>query len=125
VPKTSKQEASDTFDSEGFEGRYQEFEGYTIGFETYTTEADHADLLKGLPDDACQCTHMGMVLSGKIVFTYTDGTRDVITAGEAYVARSGHTPTIDAGTELIEFTKTDEFNQTMEVVSKNMEAAPS
>jgi hypothetical protein len=123
MPTASKQEASVTFEAEGLEGRYQAFGGYTIGFETYTTEADHTDLLKGLPDDACQCTHMGMVLSGKIVFTYTDGTQDVITAGEAYVTKSGHTPKIYPGTELIEFTKTDEFDQTMEVVSKNMEAA--
>ena len=88
MPKTSKQEASETFEAEGFEGHYQELEGYTIGFESYSAEADLADLFKGLPDDACQCNHMGVVLSGKVVFTYTDGTQDVITAGEAYVTKA-------------------------------------
>jgi hypothetical protein len=125
MPKTSKQEASETFEAEGFEGHYQELEGYTIGFESYSAEADLADLFKGLPDDACQCNHMGVVLSGKVVFTYTDGTQDVITAGEAYVTKAGHTPKIFPGTEVIEFSKTDEFNETLEVISKNMEAANS
>ena len=97
MPKTSKQEASETFEAEGFEGHYQELEGFTIGFESYSAEADLADLFKGLPDDACQCNHMGVVLSGKLVFTYTDGTQDVITAGEAYVTKRGHTPRSSRG----------------------------
>jgi hypothetical protein len=122
MPKTSKDQATETVAAEGFEGHYQELEGYTIGFEHYTAEADLSALFKGLPDDACQCNHMGVVLSGKVVFTYTDGTQDVITAGEAYVTKRGHTPTIFPGTEVIEFSQTDEFKETMEVVSKNMEA---
>lgn len=125
MPKTSKQEASDTFEAEGFEGHYQALEGFTIGFEHYSAEADLADLFKGLPDDACQCNHMGVVLSGKLVFTYTDGTQDVITAGGAYVTKRGHTPMIFPGTEVVEFSRTDEFNETLEVISKNMEAANS
>lgn len=31
----------------------------------------------------------------------------------------GHTPVIFAGTSLVEFSPTDRFNQTMEVVTKN------
>ena len=121
MPKTSKDAAAETVEAEGFAGHYQELEGYTIGFETYTAQADLSDLFKGLPDDACQCNHMGVVLSGKLVFKYTDGTQDEITAGEAYVTKRGHTPVIYPGTEVIEFSKTDEFNETMEVVAKNME----
>ncbi len=125
MPKTSKEQAAESFAAEGFEGHYQELEGYTIGFEHYTAEADLSDLFKGLPDDACQCNHMGVVLSGRLVFSYTDGTQDVITAGEAYVTKRGHTPKIFPGTEVIEFSRTDEFSETMEVVAKNMEAAGS
>lgn len=123
MPKTSKQEATETFAADGFEGHYQDLEGYTVGFESYSQEADMADLFKGLPDDACQCNHVGVVLKGKLVFTYTDGTQDVITAGEAYVTKRGHTPKIFPDTEVIEFSKADELATTMEVVAKNMEAA--
>jgi hypothetical protein len=122
MPKTSKQDAAETVRSEGFEGHYQELEDHTVGFETYTEEADLSPLFKGLPDDACQCNHMGVVLKGKLVFRYTDGTEDVITAGEAYVTRRGHTPVIYPETEVIEFSRTDELNETMAVVTKNMEA---
>jgi hypothetical protein len=35
----------------------------------------------------------------------------------------GHTPVGHAGSEVVEFSPTRELQQTMEVVSKNMEAA--
>jgi hypothetical protein len=122
MPKTSKGEASETVVTEGFEGHYQELQDYTVGFESYTQEADLSSLFKGLPDDACQCNHMGVVLKGKLVFKYTDGTEDVITTGEAYVTRAGHTPLIYPDTQVVEFSKTVELNETMAVVTKNMEA---
>ncbi|MFN8234096.1 MAG: cupin domain-containing protein [Actinomycetota bacterium] len=122
MPKTSKGQAPETFETEGFEGNYDKLEGWTIGFERYTAEADLSDLFKGLPDDACQCSHLGVVLSGRLVFTYRDGTEDVIAAGEAYVTKAGHTPKIYPGTEVIEFSPTEAFDRTMEVVGKNMEA---
>jgi hypothetical protein len=56
------------------------------------------------------------------VFTYRDGSRDEIGAGEAYVTKSGHTPKIYPGTEVIEFSPTEAFDETMEVVAKNLEA---
>jgi hypothetical protein len=46
----------------------------------------------------------------------------VIEAGEAYYVPPGHTPKIFAGTELVEFSPTDEFGRTMEQVTKNLEA---
>ncbi|MEX0985117.1 MAG: cupin domain-containing protein [Actinomycetota bacterium] len=122
MPKTSKETASETFAAEGFEGHYQELESYTVGFESYSEESDMSPLFKGLPDDACQCNHMGVVLKGKVVFKYTDGTQEEINAGEAYVTKRGHTPVIFPDTEVIEFSDTVELNDTMEVVAKNMES---
>jgi hypothetical protein len=43
--------------------------------------------------------------------------------GDAYYVPPGHTPTLYAGTEIIEFSPTDELRRTIEVVTKNMEAA--
>jgi len=43
--------------------------------------------------------------------------------GEAYLVGPGHTPSIFAGTSLVEFSPTDRLNQTMEIVTRNMEAA--
>jgi len=52
----------------GFEGRYGETEGYTIGFEKYSEHADMTPLFVGLPDDRCQSPHWGYVFKGKLVY---------------------------------------------------------
>ena len=123
MAKVGKDGASQIEKAPGFEGHYEELEGYTVGFETYTEDADMAPLFVGLPDDRCQCPHWGTVLKGKLKYTYTDGSEDVITAGEAYYARPGHTPTIYAGTEVVEFSPTDELAKTIEVVLRNAESS--
>jgi len=40
--------------------------------------------------------------------------------GEAYYASPGHTPLLFAGTELVEFTPTDELAAIMSVMAKNL-----
>ena len=53
MPKASKATASESAEAPGFEGHYENLEGgYTVGFETYTEDADMAPLFKGLPDDS-------------------------------------------------------------------------
>ena len=121
MPKASKESASQHEALEGFEGHYEEMGGYMVGFETYTQDADMAPLFKGLPDDRCQSPHWGVVLKGKLAYRTADG-EEVVEEGEAYYVPPGHTPTIYAGTEVVEFSPTKEFTETLEVVTKNMEA---
>lgn len=123
--KTSKKNAPDNLEMEGYEGHFADLGGYTVGFETYTAEADLADLFKGLPDDHCQCPHWGIVLKGKLTYRYSDGTEETIAEGEAYYARPGHLPHLYAGTEVVEFSPTDELAKTVEIINKNMEAGGS
>jgi hypothetical protein len=122
MPKASKESASETVEVEGYEGHMTEIEGgYTIAFETYTEDADLAPFLKGLPDDRCQSPHWGYVINGKVTYRTADG-EETFETGEAYYVPPGHTPVIFAGTEVVEFSPTDDFQRTMEVVQKNMEA---
>ena len=123
MPKTPKETASDTIVMEGFEGRYENLEGgYTVGFEGYSSDADLADFFRGLPDDRCQCPHWGYVISGKLTFTYNDH-EETYVAGDAYYAPPGHTPSLFAGTEIVEFSPTDALQQTVAVVTENLRAA--
>ena len=123
MPKASKATASDSMQAEGYEGHYEYFDGgYTVAFETYTQDADLGEFFRGLPDDRCQCEHWGYVIQGKLSFKTADG-EETFEAGDAYYVPSGHTPVLYAGTEIVEFSPTDEFKRTVEVVSKNMEAA--
>jgi hypothetical protein len=123
MPKASKATASESMQVEGYEGHFENFDGgYTVGFETYTADADMAELFKGLPDDRCQCEHWGYVIKGKVSFKTADG-EETFETGDAYYVGPGHTPVLYAGTEIVEFSPTKELQQTMEVIEKNMEAA--
>jgi hypothetical protein len=124
MPKASKTSATETVELEGYEGHFEQFEGgYTVGFETYTADADLAPLFKGLPDDRCQCPHWGYVIKGRVGFTYADGHEETYEEGDAYYAPPGHTPRLYAGSEIVEFHPTEELAKTLEVVERNMEAA--
>jgi len=121
MPKASKTSASHVESTEGFEGRYEDLGGYTVGFESYSRDGDAAPLFRGLPDDRCHCPHWGYVLKGKITFHFAD--RDeTYEAGDAYYAPPGHTPEVFAGGEVVEFSPTDDLGKTMEVVVRNIAA---
>jgi hypothetical protein len=122
--RIAKDAITDVFTMDGvFEGRYQEIDDYTVGFETYTADADLAPLFRGLPGDRCQCRHWGVVLKGALIYVNADGTEDVIGPGEAYYVGPGHLPRLTAGTEVVEFSPTAELAETMAVVERNLEAA--
>lgn len=123
MPKVSRETASESFELEGYEGHFEDFGPFTVGFERYTGDADLAPLFAGLPDDRCQCPHLGYVLAGKLKFTFADGREEVYAAGDAYYAPPGHTPYLFAGSEVVEFSPSKELAQTLEVVSRNLEAA--
>jgi hypothetical protein len=125
MPKASRETASESETLEGYEGHFEHFDGgWTVGFETYTADADLAPFFQGLPNDECQCEHMGYVIKGKLVFR-SQGSEEVFEAGDAYYVGPGHTPVLYAGTEVVEFSPSEKLAETFEVVAKNMEAVAS
>jgi hypothetical protein len=75
----------------GFEGRYLEVDGYTIGFESFAEAGTSRLRTRGCP------------------------TTDAI--------GPGHTGEVGLpGTEVLEVSPTDEYDETMAVLSKNLEA---
>jgi hypothetical protein len=123
MPKASSDTASERLELEGYEGSFEHWEGgYSVGFERYSADADLSPYFVGLPDDRCQCPHWGYVIAGKVTFTFGDGSSETYETGDAYFVPPGHTPTIFAGTELVEFHPTEELAKTVEVVTRNMEA---
>lgn len=121
--KANKASTSRVEHGPGFEGRYDDLGGYVVGFESYTDDQDVAPLFRGLPDDACQCPHWGIVTKGRVSFRFTDGTREEYVEGDAYYARPGHTPVITRGTEVVEFSPAEELAKTMAVVMANLQAS--
>ena len=82
---------------------------------------DGTPLYKGLPEDRCQCPHWGYLVRGRMRIKYAD--RDeVYTAGDLFYMEPGHVPVIEEDVEVVEFSPTTQFQQTVDVVSRNMAA---
>jgi mannose-6-phosphate isomerase-like protein (cupin superfamily) len=125
MPKASRETAAEHETAEGYEGHFEHFEGgWTVGFERYTEDADLSPFFKGLPNDQCQCEHMGYVIEGKVTFRSADG-EETFEAGDAYYVGPGHTPVLHAGTEVVEFSPTEELARTLAFVAKNMKEVQS
>ena len=92
-----------------------------VGFATYHQVMDLGLLLKGSPDDRCQCPHWGYVLKGRMQVRYADH-EEVVTAGDAYYLAPGHIPLLQAGTEIVEFSPRSEYQKMMEVTERNFAA---
>jgi hypothetical protein len=121
MPKASKETASHVEDMGVMEGHYEELGGYTVGFEHFREHADGTPLFVGLPDDRCQSPHWGYVIHGLVTFRYADH-EETYATGDAYYAPPGHVPVISAGTEIVEFSPTEEYGRTMQVVASNLAA---
>jgi hypothetical protein len=122
MPKVSRETASETVATEGFDVRVEHLEGgYSVCFESHHADADLASLFRGLPDDRCQLPRWGYVLSGKVTFRLA-GREETYEAGDAYYVPPGHTPIHHAGAEIVEFSPTDVLRQTVLVVMKNLSA---
>jgi hypothetical protein len=122
MPKVSKDSASGGGDYGIVVDRSEDLDGYSVNFVTFREDVDHGPLLKGLPDDRCQCPHWGYVLAGTVTFRYAD--RDeVYAAGDAFYAPPGHVPVHnEPGTEYLQFSPAEELRQTSEVIMRNFQA---
>lgn len=108
-----------TVDEPQIQGRYAPLGGYTVSFETFRQDADPALYFAGLPGGRCPCPHWGVVTSGQLTFRWP-GHDETYVAGDAYYAPPGHLPLVTAGTSIVEFSPTAEFEATMAVVQQNL-----
>lgn len=101
--------------------RVIEWGDMNIEMGTFEQELDPSPFFKGLPDDRCQSPHWGYVLKGQLRFHFADHD-EVYNTGDAYYAPPGHTAVIADNTEYVEFSPTGPYQQTMEVVGRNLAA---
>jgi len=123
MPKLSKDTAPQSEYIEGIvDDRRGTLDGYTVEWSTFLGDMDGSAMLKGLPNDQCQCPHWGYVFKGRLGFRFSDH-EETYEAGDAFYAPPGHIPLTYEGSEVLWFHPTDDLEQTMEAVRKNMEAA--
>jgi hypothetical protein len=75
MAKVSRESAPRRDDHGAVEDLAGELEGYTVNFVTLRQDVDGRALLKGLPNDECQCPHWGYVTKGRMTFTSTTARR--------------------------------------------------
>ena len=108
-----------TVDVEELTIRESDWADTHVSLITVYKTLDIAPLLKGLPDDLCQCPHWGIVLRGRKLVKYKDH-EEVLNAGDAYYMPPGHTTITDPGTEWVEFSPRDDLKKTNEAVQRNL-----
>jgi hypothetical protein len=135
VPTTGKEIAMPTASPASAERRTPEgapveaFErdlgGYIVNFVTFQPDMDQTPLLKGLPDDRCQCPHWGYVFEGSVTYRFADHEENVL-AGEAFYLPPGHVPVGNApNSVIVQFSPTDELRKTEKVLFENLQAMGS
>jgi hypothetical protein len=102
--------------------RNEDLDGYTVSFVEFREDVDATPLLKGLPDDRCQCPHWGYVITGSLTFRYPD--RDeTYDARDAFYTPAGHIPVRhEPGTQIVIFSPAEELAATEAVMMRNMQA---
>ncbi|HEX4363560.1 MAG TPA: cupin domain-containing protein [Solirubrobacteraceae bacterium] len=119
MPKVSKHSAAHVDDHGIVEDRHEDVGEYTVNFVSFRADADATPLLRGLPDDRCQCPHWGYVLKGRLTYRFDDHD-EVFEAGDAFYLPPGHIPVAEAGSELVQFSPSDELKLVDEAIMANM-----
>jgi hypothetical protein len=120
MPKVSK-ESAQVDDHGPVEDRHDDIAGYTVSFVEFREDIDATPMLKGLPDDRCQCPHWGYVVKGSFTFRYADR-EEVFEAGDAFYTPPGHIPVKhQPGTEVVMFSPAEELKETEAIMMKNMQ----
>jgi hypothetical protein len=121
MPNVSKESAAQVEDRGPVVDRSEDIDGYTVNFVSLREDMDLAPLLKGLPDDRCQCPHWGYVFKGKLTWRFADH-EEVSEAGDAFYAPPGHAPKAEAGSEFVQFSPSEALHEAQAAMMKNMQA---
>jgi hypothetical protein len=121
MPKVSRMSAAHVEDHGAVEDRHEDVDGYSVSFVSFRQDIDGTPLLAGLPDDRCPCPHWGYVLKGRLTYRFADHD-EVFEAGDAFYLAPGHVPLAEAGSEFVQFSRSDELKVVEATMMKNMAA---
>jgi hypothetical protein len=82
---------------------------------------DFGPLLKGLPDDRCQCPHWGYVMKGRLRVNYANG-EEILRAGDVYYMPPGHTGVAEEDTEFLEIAPPEQHQRFVDNARQNLAA---
>ncbi len=120
MPKASKESVTEIKDFGVAEDRTGYLDGYTVNFVSIRQDHDLAPMLSGLPEGRCQCPHWGYVVTGRIIVRYADR-EEAYEAGDAFYMPPGHTPAAEAGSEIIQFSPSDQLQEVEAAIMRRMQ----
>jgi hypothetical protein len=121
MPKVSRESASQGGDHGPVVDRSDELADHTVNFVTFRESIDATPLLKGMPDDRCQCPHWGYVIKGRLTYRFADHD-EVFEAGDAFYLPPGHIPVEnEPGSEYLQFSPSAELREVSAVIMRNMQ----
>jgi hypothetical protein len=121
MPNVSRGSADESISMVGVDVRLTNFDdGYTVCFESHSSDQDLGPLFEGLPDGECQFRRLGYVVAGTVEFRI-GGRTEIYTAGDAYYVPPGHVPIHHEGARIVEFSPTELLGETIGVVMANLE----
>src|SRR5690349_18476609 len=101
--------------------RSSQLDGFTVSFVTITKSHDLAPILAVLPSGKCSCPHWGYVTKGRIVVRYDDH-EETLLPGDAFYMAPGHAPEAEEGTELVQFSPTDQLAEVEAAIAAAIQA---
>jgi hypothetical protein len=124
MPSVARDRIAEVEDYGVIENRQEDIDGTTIQFVTFREDVDAAPLLRGLPDDRCNCPHWGYVFTGRLTFDLGDR-EEVYEAGDAFYLTHRHIPRAEPGTQYLQFSPAAELHAVSEHMQKNLAAMQS
>ncbi len=82
---------------------------------------DLGPLFKGLPGDKNSCPQWGYMLKGAHHIQYTDGTEEVIAAGDICYLPAGHGGWFEAGSAMIIVSPQAEHKMVTDQIARNLQ----
>jgi mannose-6-phosphate isomerase-like protein (cupin superfamily) len=117
----SRENVPKVVDVNGVVIQLTEWGGMNVVLESFPAGTDTGPIFKGLPDNRCQSSHWGYVLKGRLRVRYANR-EEVLVEGDAFYMEPGHTTVFEEDTELVEFSPKGEYQETLEVVQRNVAA---
>jgi hypothetical protein len=120
MPKASQESITGVRDFGVVEDRAGDLGGYTVNFVSIRQDHDLAFPLSGLPGGRCPCPHWGYIVRGRVTVRYADH-EEVYEAGDAFYMPPGHIPAAVVGTEIIQFSPSDQLQEVEAAMARQMQ----
>jgi len=96
--------------------------GMRVAVISVPAGTDFGPLLKGLPEDRCQCPHWGYIIKGRLRIQYAER-EEILRAGDFYHMPAGHTGVAEEETEFLEVAPPEEHQRFVENARRNLAAS--